>query len=105
DDCRPPFDPAESGGEGVLVRIGGAGLLEAVGVPLGIAKLQRVFVHLGLGQQLVTFIQKLAEPGIGADAAMMFAARADAKICLVFLAEQHVVAAWALDPEIVRSLT
>src|SRR5690606_28562026 len=36
---------------------------------------------------------------------MMLAARADVEIRLVFLAEQHVVAARALGPEIVRGLT
>src|SRR5690606_15523825 len=95
---------ADRGGEGVVMRVGRAGLLEPVDVFLRIAELERVLAHFGRGQQLIAFVEQLREPHIGADAAVVFAARADVAVRLELAREQHVVAARALDPQIVGRL-
>ena len=90
--------------EGILVRVLRAGLLQPIGVFLGVAEFQRILAHLGLRKDAVTRIEQLAQPLVRADAAMMVAARADIEIVLVFLRKNHLLASGAFDPQILVGL-
>src|SRR5690606_21940072 len=65
---------------------------------------ERVLADLRRRQELVAFVEQLREPHIGADAAVVLAARADVEVRLVLAREQHVLAARALDPQVVGRL-
>ncbi len=86
------------------MRVLGTRLLEAVGVLLGIAKLERILADLGLGQDIVACVEQLPQPFVGADPAVVLAARADREVLGIFLREDHLLASRAFDPEILVGL-
>ena len=99
-DCRLALDRARSDEEGVLVRALGARLFQTVGVFRRIAELERVFLHIGDGEDVEALVEQLPQPLVGADPAMMAAARADIGIVFIFLREDHLLAAGAFDPQV-----
>src|SRR5690606_40409484 len=60
----------------------------------------RILADFGLGQQLEALVKQLGEPRVGADAAVVFALRADRQVRLELLGEDHLLAARALDPQV-----
>jgi hypothetical protein len=98
-------DLAAGIGIGVLRAGLGAGFLDAVGIALGIAELQRILAHRRGGDQGVdAAVEQLVEARLRADAAMMLALRADRQVRLIFLGEHHLLAGRAFVPQIVRRI-
>ncbi len=86
-------------GEGIGVRVLGARLLEAVGVFLGVAELERILFHLRGGQVVEAGIEQQVQPRIGGEPPMMLAARTHIEIVAIFAREDHFLAARAPDPQ------
>jgi hypothetical protein len=88
-------DPAGCVDQRILIAGTGARRLDAVGIFLGIAELERVFAHLRGGQPDIytAIIEHLRKAFVRADAAMMLALRADRLVFLIFLDEDHLRAA------------
>src|SRR5690606_27995887 len=87
---------------GVAVASLRARRLDAVGIFLGVAELERILGRCRRGNHLVEpAVEGLREPLLGADAVVMVAARADVEIVLPLLDEHHLLALAAFVPEIV----
>jgi hypothetical protein len=83
----------------------GSRRLDAVGIALGVAELERILAHFGTGQQIILrAVEQCVEARFGADAVVMVAARADEAIVFPFLGEDHGAALGALVPQIVGVL-
>gem|GEM_PF-4364893 len=92
---------AERIGQRIGERVGGAGDLQAIGILLAVAEVQRIFRHPGGGQHGISCVEQLVEACLRADAAMELAARADRQIVLELPGEQHLAATGTLGPQVV----
>jgi hypothetical protein len=80
----------------------GARRLDAIGIALAVAELQRILAApAGWDRRVDAAVEDHGRSAVGADAAMMLALRADRLVLLIFLAEEHRPAARAFVPEIV----
>jgi hypothetical protein len=79
----------------------GAGRLDAVGIALGIAELERILADLRRRQHAVTGVEQHVEAHGRPDPPVMVAARADVEILLEFPGEEHRLAFRAFVPQIV----
>ena len=100
DHCRAPLDRPRADEERIPVGAFGPSLFEPIGIALGIAKLERILLHLRNGQDFVTFVEQHGEPPVRPDPPVMVAAGADVAILAIFLREHHLLTARAFDPEI-----
>ena len=99
-----PLDRAERIGQRIGMRVRQPGGLQPIGVFLGIAKLERVFLDAWRLQHREAFIEQLRKPRIGPDPAVMVTARTDILVGLILLRKQHFLARRAADPQVVGSV-
>src|SRR5690606_16718244 len=105
DDRPMTADPSRRHQHSILVAGLALRLLQAIGVALGVAELERVDRNRRqLGQVVLALVEQHAEPALGVETHVVPAVRADVQLLLQLAMEDHLRAARALMPQIVRGL-
>ena len=105
DDDRQVFDGAGGVEDGVFQAGLGLRLLEAIGVALLVAELERILDDLGVFQGLVfALVEEIFQPFLGRDLHVVAGSRDDELVGFEVLVEDHLAGLGILDPQIFRHI-